>query len=392
MVDHLSYMSCASQLLLGQSPILLQAIGVPAYMATSGRNWPAPEQRRHPFNPHSDLRHTERPSSSSRNINRSMSDISPISPLYDGAGRSYLRRRDTRTSSNAHYQQRNSQSQPYNNYREPHQTYSPYREGVELRSAPSLVTTFPDQMGRTPMQSTPSWPMPSPSPSRFNQYHSYSNPVVSFSPISNNPYDAWQETPQRSRSHTYMTSPISYSYQQQPERETDATQEERRGYSASSAPGAMQSPRDATNQGISNNRRESEADGFTSPSEFALFVEATSSLNINSTSSLPWSHPPRPMPTSQRLAAPLPPLPRSHSSPAPVRRNPSNQPSRTQLLAEALNGLDDEGSRQESSSEDDELPDYAQSQAEAAARQRREAARRAQELDQMWSSARRRRG
>jgi hypothetical protein len=41
---------------------------------------------------------------------------------------------------------------------------------------------------------------------------------------------------------------------------------------------------------------------------------------------------------------------------------------------------------------DDDLPDYAQSQAEASARQRRAAARRAQELDEAWSRARRRRG
>jgi len=42
--------------------------------------------------------------------------------------------------------------------------------------------------------------------------------------------------------------------------------------------------------------------------------------------------------------------------------------------------------------DDDDLPDYAQSQAEASARQRREAARRAAELDEAWSRARRRRG
>jgi hypothetical protein len=57
-----------------------------------------------------------------------------------------------------------------------------------------------------------------------------------------------------------------------------------------------------------------------------------------------------------------------------------------QLLAEAITGLDIERG---SSDDDEELPNYEQSQAEVAARKRREAARRAQELDEAWSRSRR---
>ena len=45
--------------------------------------------------------------------------------------------------------------------------------------------------------------------------------------------------------------------------------------------------------------------------------------------------------------------------------------------------------RMRSSDEDDELPNYEQSQAEVAARKRREAAARARELEEGWNRARR---
>jgi hypothetical protein len=391
-------MSCAS-LLPAQSSLRLQTVGVAVCMAPSRRNWPLPAaQRRHPFNQQFDSQQHEEPTlSSSRQSSRSVSEVSPISPDYDSSGRTgrfpsldFTRRRDTRSGNSTQYQ-RQLQPAPYSNISEQYQTYLPYQAGAALQSAPSLANSFPEH---TPRISTPSWPPPSPSASRFNQYHSYSNPITSFSPVSNNPYDNWQNPPQRTRSQTYMESPTSYSYHQHAEPAQESLQQEGRGYSASSAPGAMQSPLDPSISSYSNYRREIEAvDGFTSPSEFALFVEATSSLNINasSSSSSPWSHGSRAVPTSARLAAPLPPLPRSHSSPAPMTRHPTRQPSRSQLLAEALGGINLEGSDPGSPDDDDELPDYAQSQAEAASRQRREAARRAQELDQMWSSARRRR-
>jgi hypothetical protein len=61
------------------------------------------------------------------------------------------------------------------------------------------------------------------------------------------------------------------------------------------------------------------------------------------------------------------------------------------MLAEALVGLGiDDGVDSERS--DDELPNYEQSQAEVAAKKRREAAARARELEEGWSRARRRGG
>jgi hypothetical protein len=393
LLHHSPPMSYAQNVLV-QSSQLIHNIGVPACMASSGRIWPLPaEQRRHAYNGHAELRERAEPSPSVfRHMSRSMSEISPVSPSYDSAARTLQfspsdnpRRRESRFNTNPYYPQPQAYSDDA-----AHQTYDPYLAGAAPRSAPSLVTSFPEQLQPSTMRTTPSWPLASSSPSTYNQYHTYSNPVTSFSPVSNNPYDPWQETAQRPRSHTYMASPTSYSYQQQPEAAGQSAQQDLRGYSASSAPGAMQSPLGPNTSGPYGLRRESEAvDEFTSPTEFALFVEATSSLNINATSSAPWTFNPRPAPTATRLAAPLPPLPRSHSSPAPVSRQATRQPSRSQLLAEALGGLDGEGSRPGSPDEDDELPDYAQSQAEAAARQRREAARRAQELDQLWSSARR---
>ena len=65
------------------------------------------------------------------------------------------------------------------------------------------------------------------------------------------------------------------------------------------------------------------------------------------------------------------------------------QPSRSQMIAEALTGMgiDD---RDAGSDDDDELPNYEQSQAEVAAIKRREASARARELEESWARARRR--
>jgi hypothetical protein len=60
------------------------------------------------------------------------------------------------------------------------------------------------------------------------------------------------------------------------------------------------------------------------------------------------------------------------------------------MLAEAITGLTIDDSRMRHSDEDDELPNYEQSQAEFAAQRRRDAAARARELEENWSRARRR--
>jgi hypothetical protein len=378
------YSTVANQI-LAQSSLLLQAVGAPPCMAAS-QDWSSREERRrHPFHQHTQTQ-TRQPTASQR----SSPTISPLSPTYvlRSPPTEHVRRRDSGSDFNTlRYRQADADFSPVTQ-----QTYIPYTPNYPTepaaRSAPSLVTSFLPERPRSSLLPTTVWSAAS--PARFNQYHSYSNPVTLFSPVGSNPYDSWQDSPGRSRSQTYMASPASYNGPRWTDPLPEFYQQEGRGYSASSAPGALQSPVSANRAGP---RRESEAaDGFTSPSEFALFAEATSSLNIDASPYLPWSRASRPSPSQSRLAAPLPPLPRSHSSPASSNRFPVRQPSRTQLLAEAMVGLEREDSAPGSQSSDDELPDYAQSQAEAHARQRREAARRAQELEQSWSNARRRRG
>ncbi|TID24522.1 hypothetical protein E2P81_ATG02826 [Venturia nashicola] len=351
-----------------------------------------------------------------RNLQRSVSHASPISPLQSGygspisPGSPHFRRKPTR--SNADSLSSIGERQLLQPPEQP-QPYTPYSPaGTAPRSAPPTQTTF---SARRVVES-PAWPYPL-QPQEFLQPQ-----YTTFSPVSGNPYNSWehQSCPQRPRANTslYMTSPTSYTSYPPPEA-FDSGAESNRAWSGSSAPAALQIPavptsaetpslRVSTTRAGSNFRRQSEAvDEFTSPSDFALFVEATSSLSINSIAPTPRVH--RPPPPLSRLLAPLPPLPhqqmRSHSSPAATNRQVARQPSRSQLIGEALTGMDHEdGMRVEAGfhgldeddltpdENDDGLPDYAQSQAEASARQRREAARRAQELDAAWSRARRRRG
>ncbi|KAE9963513.1 hypothetical protein BLS_009213 [Venturia inaequalis] len=355
-----------------------------------------------------------------RNLQRSISERSPISPLQSGYGSAtspgspHFRRKPTRSSvaSLSSIEERQLLQPP-----EQSQNYTAYLpSGAVPRSAPPIQTSFPARQ----VLESPAWPY-------AIQPLEYLRPqYTTFSPVSSNPYDSWehQRSPQRPRANasSYMTSPTVYSSYPPPDA-FDSEFGSGRAWSGSSAPAAMKSPvpstraeglplRVSTTRAESNLRRQSEAvDEFTSPSEFALFVEATSSLSINTMMTSDWSSPrlhPTPPPPS-RLLAPLPPLPyqqmRSHSSPATTNRQVARRPSRSQLVAEALTGLDHEDRMRPMAEvhrldeddltldeNDDDLPDYAQSQAEASARQRREAARRAQELDEAWSRARRRRG
>lgn len=397
-----SYLSSANQVSFESSP-LLQCVFPPTCISSSSRS-----EIPMPYCPH-------------RNLQRSVSEHSPVSPLqseYGSAcslGSQHFRRKPTGSS-------RGSLS----SIEERQRQIIPPPEQPQTYAAPSNQTSFP---ARRVLELYPSQPQEFLGPQYTN-----------FSPVSSNPYEWWEHhsSPQRPRANTssYMTSPTSYS-SYPPTDAFDSEAESGRAWpgSGSSAPAAtsinmMQSPVAPTRaEGLplglsaptcrseSNFRRQSEAvDEFTSPSDFALFVEATSSLSINANASSNWSSPsprayPTPLPPS-RLLAPLPPLPyqqmRSHSSPATTDRHLARQPSRSQLIAEALTGLDHEDARMRAETgfrrldededdltadnTDDDLPGYTQSQAEASARQRREAARRAQELDAAWSRARRRRG
>ena len=144
-------------------------------------------------------------------------------------------------------------------------------------------------------------------------------------------------------------------------------------------------------------RRQTWLEPFDDASQFHLFVEATSGLPDDAGTSpasppgaaptlfarpataVPppaphpyYQHPPPPLPQIQtpQYGAPAPPLPRSSS----------------QRFAAELEQL--EGDEE---LPDEELPDYAQSQAEFNARRRTEAARRAAELERSWARARGRR-
>ncbi|KAF2433115.1 hypothetical protein EJ08DRAFT_647511 [Tothia fuscella] len=383
-----SPVSAASQLLT-KSSISFQAMSSLASMAPFSNNGTSPANRGiHP----SYQNYVSQQQAAAERSSPTASEISPLSPTYTlhSPPIEHVRRREVRSNANLLHHR----WETLDSHARTEVTYLAYTPGTHAeatpRSAPSLITTFPPERPRSSVTPGTRWPMPSPSTTRFNQYHSYSSPATTFSPIGNNSNESWEASPQRSRSQSYMTSPTSYAppwLDSAPE----VHQEGSRGYSAWSAPEVMQSPQPAQ----SSDRRESEAmGGFTSPSEFALFAEATSSLNIVAIKSSPWSRgvrpSSRPLPTQSRLEAPLPPIPRSHSSPAPDTRSIGRQRSQSQLLTEALVGWDQDEGHQGSEISDDELPDYAQSQAEAHAHQRREAARRAQELEQRWSSARRR--
>jgi hypothetical protein len=406
----LSYVSSANQFLF-QSSSLIQSIFPPTCMSPSSRNTDSTPAQRGPSDHGNNMDYSFYPP---RNIRRSVSEHSPISPLQPGYGTNYfttsggqhVHRRPARLSAGSLGSIEEPSSQNPSEHQHQQTTYAAYSPPESApRSAPSITTSFPNDVPpRVPVQPYPSWPLPSQTREAFQQ-----SQYTSFSPVSSNPYDSWehQNNLQRTRAQTYMTSPTSYANLSQGEAFESAFGA-RRDNSSSSAPGAMQSPVATTTADSAYFRRESGAvDEFTSPSEFALFVEATSSLSINAIAPSNWSSPrnfPPPAPPS-RLLAPLPPLPhqqpRSHSSPAPVSRQLTHQPSRSQLLAEALVGLDHAermqllglaGDEDLDHASDDDLPDYAQSQAEASAAQRRAAARRAQELDEAWSRSRRRRG
>ncbi|QDS73549.1 hypothetical protein FKW77_000437 [Venturia effusa] len=347
-----------------------------------------------------------------RILQRSVSEHSPISPLQPGyastlsQGGPRFGKRPTKSSAGS-----------LSSIEEQQHTCAAYSPSAAApRSTPSLQTSFPAHRARD----SPVW-------SHYTQVGDYlQSRHASFSPVSTNRYDFQerQSSSRRSRAITssYMGSPTTYSCHS-PLNALANDAETERGCFGSSVPNAIQRPvakggpeitplRVLTTSVQSSGRQRTDAvDEFTSPSDFALFVEATSSLSINSISPNTWSSPrvyPEATPPP-RLLAPLPPLSyhqlRSRSSPATSDRQVARQPSHSQLVAEALVGLVHEDmvraeagthglNEDELTPDDDEdgLPDYAQSQAEASARQRREAARRAQELDEAWSRARRRRG
>ena len=277
--------------------------------------------------------------------------------------------------------------------------YSPNPASTAPRSAPSVITSFPADQASTP-----------PTPQAIYQQHltaspstygiSHSNPVSTTTLSASTSNDALEgialAAGPRSRSATSIAlSPITAS---QP---SSTIAESVRESISSSDPNQLQRSSDGTATPASH---ESEAtDAFSSPSEYALFVEATSSLSIDDATAAPIER--RSISGSQttpaRFAASFPPVsqandaqllsqpsmasaqPRAQSLPpqhAPIHTLAGRQ-NRSQIVAEALLGLEHDADEHNS---DDELPDYATSQMEAHARQRWEATQRARELDEAW--------
>jgi len=145
-------------------------------------------------------------------------------------------------------------------------------------------------------------------------------------------------------------------------------------------------------------RRQTWLEPFDDASQFHLFVEATSGLPDDagiSPTSPPGAAPTLFMrPTTAAAAAAVPqPAPHSyyyHPPPpqfqTPQYGAPAPPPTSSQRFAAELEELEGDGEMP-----DEELPDYAQSQAEMNARRRMEAARRAAELERSWARARERR-
>lgn len=284
--------------------------------------------------------------------------------------------------------------------------YSPNLAPTLPRSAPSIITSFPvDQVSTSTPQPLYQQHV-TVSPSTYGISHSYPVSVIT-SPtttLHDPPEGAASSGGPRLQSEAIdafssvvYTSPTAH----QP---SGTMAESFRGFMSPSDPRKLQ--RSSSTTAVST-RRESEAtDAFTSPSEYALFVAATSSLSIGDATAAPVIR--RPVSGSQvtpaRLAAPLPPVPqaggvqlpsttlaqpRTQSLPPqqPLPQTLAGPPNRSQMVAEALLGLEHLADEHSS---DDELPDYATSQMEANARQRWEATQRARELDEAWR--RRRRG
>ncbi|KAB2572882.1 hypothetical protein DIS24_g6841 [Lasiodiplodia hormozganensis] len=152
------------------------------------------------------------------------------------------------------------------------------------------------------------------------------------------------------------------------------------------------------NRTAQEQRRPSTA--FESDAELHRFAEATSGFD-------PFSPVRQARPLSQVLyreyyapRAPPPQQPNSRSQPLPqypfdqnysMDQNVAVTRSSADLVA-ALRSLEEDDDDYSMPPDDEELPDYAQSQWEAQSHQRRAAARRAAELERQWMEARQRRG
>jgi len=279
--------------------------------------------------------------------------------------------------------------------------YSPNPEPAAPRSAPSIITSFPDEQVQVSTSNPQALYLQhmTASPSIYGISHS--NPVSAITlsaDISNDPLET-DGSSQTEASNTLSSTSYTSRTTSQP---SSTIAESLRKSTSSSDPHQLQ--RTSSETTISDNQENEATDAFSSPSEYALFVAATSSLSFDDATTAPigLSSMSDDQITPARLAAPLPPVPQAdsvqpllsqasmtlaqpRSQSYPPQRVPiqtfAGRQNRSQIVAEALLGLEHDTDEQNS---DDELPDYATSQMEANARQRWEATQRARELDEAW--------
>lgn len=269
---------------------------------------------------------------------------------------------------------------------------SPHHAVEPVQSAPPTATAFPDSVHRSvsqppSMERAVSHQQASPPTEYFDMSFADPGPTTTWIPRASQtfPQTSWEPSP--------IESQPASRFSRQPPR-------------ADTAPASTRRPPAA--------RQQSGADSFDSPEDFHLFVEATSGFSSSGFSLTSPQTPPRsrPQPFSYQAAPQLPPLPQlivpPPEPPQPPREaqhsyyhqqhhhpdyyqygmsHSAVEPTTSQSFAQSLDRI---GSYDDEAPPDDELPDYAQSQADAQAARRREAAQRAAELERQWANSRRR--
>jgi hypothetical protein len=262
------------------------------------------------------------------------------------------------------------------------QSLSPGYQAEPLGSAPASVTTFDQASQRSISQP----PMLSRALSANNGDGSLHYPSISRSAASNDSRQAYGDTylgPRPSQTYpqaSWDQSSRSHSYYE-PDRAWDAPYGQHTQDRAQT-PKPMQASSQARQTGTDDDE----------PTDFHLFVEATSGLDSSASFLLtsPQS-PPNPRPTFQLSRQQPPGLHTNPQSNAHYLQEPPPQATvmtqENYTPSQAFNESIQNISGDEEQPPDDELPDYAQSQAEASQKRRREAAIRAAELERRWQAA-----
>ncbi|KAH7049166.1 hypothetical protein B0J12DRAFT_699815 [Macrophomina phaseolina] len=256
------------------------------------------------------------------------------------------------------------------------------------RSAPAAQPSYPSSISGPHSMPSSSHPERRPSPLRVPSHSSGRTYTT--------------QPPTRTVSSDYPTSP-EYFYPASPLDRPRSSSHAGEGLrsplrGARTYPGAPWES--SPNHAAREQRRPSTA--FDDDAELHRFAEATSGFDpFSPVRQRPLSqvlyreyYAPRAPPTQQptSYSQPIPQYPFDPSAPYSMNRSPSITRSSSAALAEALRSMESEDDAYGMPPDEEELPDYAQSQWEAQSHQRRAAARRAAELERQWMEARQRRG